>query len=71
MDNYSQEQFDSYVAQCQEMGFTVEAVTDTDEFDAYSEDGIPGRCPPHASVVYTQLAKRAFPGKPRFLQRPL
>lgn len=32
--------------------------------DAYSEDGIPGRCPPHASVVYTQLAKRAFPGIP-------
>lgn len=39
VDNYTQEQFDSYVAQCQEMGFTVEAVTDTDEFDAYSEDG--------------------------------
>lgn len=39
VDNYTQEQFDSYVAQCQEMGFTVEAMTDTDEFDAYSEDG--------------------------------
>lgn len=39
VDNYTQEQFDSYAAQCQEMGFTVEAMTDTDEFDAYSVDG--------------------------------
>lgn len=39
VDRYTQEQFESYVAQCQEMGFTVEAVSDVDEFDAYSEDG--------------------------------
>ena len=39
VDRYTQEQFESYVAQCQEMGFTVEVVSDVDEFDAYSEDG--------------------------------
>lgn len=30
--------------------------------DAYSENGVPGRRPPHALTVYAQLAKRAFPG---------
>ena len=30
--------------------------------DMYSPNGEPGRCPPHASVVYSQLARRAFPG---------
>lgn len=39
VDGYTQEKFDSYVAQCQERGFAVEATTDTDEFDAYTEDG--------------------------------
>lgn len=39
VDNYTQEQFDSYAAQCQEMGFTVEAVTDTDSFEAFTGDG--------------------------------
>lgn len=39
VDDYTQEKFDSYVAQCQEMGFSVEAATDTDKFEAYSEDG--------------------------------
>lgn len=39
IDGYTQEKFDAYVAQCQEKGFTVEAQTNTDEFDAYSEDG--------------------------------
>lgn len=39
VDNYTQEQFDSYAVQCQEMGFTVEAVTDTDSFEAFTEDG--------------------------------
>ena len=32
--------------------------------DAYSPGGKTGLCPPHASVVYAQLAKRAFPGLP-------
>lgn len=32
--------------------------------DAFSENGVPGRRPPHALTVYTQLAKRAFPGVP-------
>ena len=32
--------------------------------DAFSENGVPGRRPPHALTVYTQLAKRAFPGLP-------
>lgn len=36
---YTQEKFDAYVAQCQEKGFSVEASADTDEFDAYTEDG--------------------------------
>lgn len=32
--------------------------------DAYSENGVPGRRPPHALVVYSQLARQAFPGLP-------
>ncbi|MDD4318692.1 MAG: YgiQ family radical SAM protein, partial [Victivallaceae bacterium] len=32
--------------------------------DAYSEDGAPGLRPPHALIVYSQLARRAFPGLP-------
>ena len=32
--------------------------------DAFSENGVPGRRPPHALIVYAQLAKRAFPGLP-------
>ena len=32
--------------------------------DMYSPGGRTGLCPPHASVVYSQLAKRAFPGLP-------
>ena len=32
--------------------------------DAYSEDGVTGKRPPHALGVYTQLVKRAFPGLP-------
>ena len=32
--------------------------------DMYSPGGKVGMCPPHASVVYAQLAKRAFPGIP-------
>lgn len=32
--------------------------------DAYSPGGRTGMCPPHASVVYGQLARRAFPGLP-------
>lgn len=32
--------------------------------DMYSPGGKPGLCPPHASVVYSQLAKQAFPGLP-------
>ncbi|QSH41188.1 YgiQ family radical SAM protein [Lentisphaerota bacterium ZTH] len=35
--------------------------------DAYSENGETGKRPPHAVVVYTQLAKRAFPGLPVFI----
>ena len=35
--------------------------------DMYSEDGKTGMCPPHASVVYAQLAKKAFPGLPVIL----
>ncbi|MCP3967166.1 MAG: YgiQ family radical SAM protein [Lentisphaerae bacterium] len=35
--------------------------------DAYSEEGETGKRPPHAVVVYTQLAKRAFPGIPVFI----
>jgi len=32
--------------------------------DAYSERGVPGRRPNHAAVVYSQMAKQAFPGVP-------
>ena len=32
--------------------------------DMFSENGIPGRRPPHALPVYTQLVKQAFPGIP-------
>jgi uncharacterized radical SAM protein YgiQ len=34
--------------------------------DAFSENGTPGRRPPHALGVYSQLARRAFPGIPIF-----
>jgi uncharacterized radical SAM protein YgiQ len=32
--------------------------------DVYSERGVPGRRPNHAAVVYSQMAKRAFPRVP-------
>jgi len=32
--------------------------------DAFSEDNIPGKRPPHATTVYAQLARQAFPGVP-------
>lgn len=32
--------------------------------DVYSENGTPGKRPNHAGVVYTQMARRAFPGVP-------
>lgn len=32
--------------------------------DVYSEGGIPGKRPNHASIVYSQMARRAFPGVP-------
>ena len=32
--------------------------------DAYSENGIPGKRPPHAASVYAQLARQAFPKIP-------
>ena len=32
--------------------------------DAYSEGGVPGKRPNHAAVVYSQMAKRAFPRVP-------
>ena len=32
--------------------------------DAYSENGVTGKRPPHAAVVYAQLAKQAFPKIP-------
>ena len=32
--------------------------------DMYSPNGKTGLCPPHASVVYSQLARQAFPGLP-------
>lgn len=32
--------------------------------DMYSPDGQPGLCPPHATVVYSQLVRQAFPGLP-------
>ncbi|MBP5320066.1 MAG: YgiQ family radical SAM protein [Kiritimatiellae bacterium] len=35
--------------------------------DAYSPGGKPGLCPPHAPVVYAQLARQAFPGVPIIL----
>ncbi len=35
--------------------------------DAFSENGVPGRRPPHALAVYAQLARRAFPGVPVLL----
>ena len=35
--------------------------------DVYSEDGETGKRPPLAEIVYSQLARRAFPGKPIFL----
>jgi uncharacterized radical SAM protein YgiQ len=35
--------------------------------DAYTEGGRPGRRPNHATVVYAQLARRAFPGLPLVL----
>jgi uncharacterized radical SAM protein YgiQ len=35
--------------------------------DVYSEGGETGKRPPHAEIVYSQLARRAFPGKAIFL----
>ncbi len=35
--------------------------------DMYSPGGKPGLCPPHASVVYSQLVRQAFPGIPVIL----
>lgn len=35
--------------------------------DAYTPGGRVGACPPHASVVYAQLARQAFPGLPIIL----
>ncbi|MDD5698510.1 MAG: YgiQ family radical SAM protein [Victivallaceae bacterium] len=35
--------------------------------DAYSENGVIGKRPPHAEIVYCQLVRRAFPGKAVFL----
>lgn len=32
--------------------------------DVYSEDGLPGRRPNHAAIVYAQMCRRAFPGLP-------
>ena len=32
--------------------------------DVYSEDGLPGKRPNHAAVVYAQMCQRAFPGVP-------
>lgn len=32
--------------------------------DVYSEGGVPGKRPNHAAIVYTQMARRAFPGVP-------
>lgn len=39
VDDYTQEKYDSYVAQCQEMGFTVEVENGTGTYAAYSEEG--------------------------------
>ena len=35
--------------------------------DVYSEGGVPGKRPNHAAVVYSQMARRAFPGVPLVL----
>lgn len=35
--------------------------------DVYSAGGVPGKRPNHAAVVYSQLARRAFPGVPVIL----
>jgi uncharacterized radical SAM protein YgiQ len=35
--------------------------------DMYSPGGKTGLCPPHASVVYSQLVRQAFPGLPVIL----
>lgn len=35
--------------------------------DVYSENGVPGKRPPHALTVYAQLAKQAFPKIPVIL----
>lgn len=35
--------------------------------DVYSEGGLPGKRPNHAAVVYSQMARRAFPGLPIIL----
>ncbi|MCC7375964.1 MAG: YgiQ family radical SAM protein [Verrucomicrobiales bacterium] len=35
--------------------------------DVYSEDGVPGKRPNHAAVVYSQMARQAFPGVPVIL----
>ncbi|OQC67058.1 MAG: hypothetical protein BWX48_01073 [Verrucomicrobia bacterium ADurb.Bin006] len=32
--------------------------------DVYSEDGLPGRRPNHAAIVYAQMCRQAFPGLP-------
>lgn len=32
--------------------------------DDYSEDGLPGRRPNHAAIVYAQMCRQAFPGLP-------
>jgi uncharacterized radical SAM protein YgiQ len=32
--------------------------------DVYSAGGVPGKRPNHAAVVYSQMARRAFPGVP-------
>jgi uncharacterized radical SAM protein YgiQ len=35
--------------------------------DVYSEGGIPGKRPNHAAIVYSQIARRVFPGLPIIL----
>lgn len=35
--------------------------------DVYSEDGVPGKRPNHAAVVYSQMCRQAFPGVPVIL----
>lgn len=32
--------------------------------DVYSEGGVPGKRPNHATIVYSQMSRRAFPGVP-------